>query len=282
MQLDDSTDPLAFDYHPLMLSRCLALLLSLSLSLSTACGGPSGSSDASDGGSGDVGDSDTGDSDTGDASVPECEALIDCITIVSPEAISSTTAAYGPEGSCFDIPGVTPEDCAAECDALRADLAEINPDVAECAPLDCNDGVLNLEELCDSTSGCSATCTFTLSNLVCNPLNQTGCENDNWPLCWMLFAGDPGFNCYNGFVSNPQSNVGDTCGNPDGTCADLSMCLNHPACGGSPCCVEVCYSGPTEDDFGACAGGIECVPVSEVFGGPTFEGSELYGLCMPG
>jgi hypothetical protein len=259
------------------------LALSLSLPLSIACGGPSGSSDTTTIGEDDVDDdvdesgSDTSDSDTGDASVPECEALIDCVQVVSPEAISSTIAAYGPEGSCFDVPGITPEDCAAECAALRADLAMINPDVAECAALDCNDDVLGLEELCDSGPACSPTCTFSSSDIVCNLLNQTGCEPDQ--ICWFDSALLDSVGCWN-MVGTPGAVVGDPCVGPDGPCGgDFSICMDHAACGGSPCCMATCYLGATEADFGACPGGTECVAMSEAVGASA-EGTESYGVCI--
>lgn len=251
------------------------LTLSLTLSLSYACGAPSGSetthSDQSE-----LGETETETETGGDTSVPECEALIECTKTVSPEATSSTIAAYGPEGSCFDIPGVTPEDCAAECDALRAGLALINPDVAECAPLGCNDGVLGLDEVCDSTAGCSATCTFSSSALQCNPLNQTGCESDQ--LCW-FDAPEGVVLCWDSANSSPTS-AGDPCQALAGPCGDFSVCMDHAVCGGSPCCLATCYLGPTEADWGSCPGADECVSLAEASGWPFPQGTELYGVCI--
>jgi hypothetical protein len=270
-------------------SRLMTLRFSLSLSLSLsllsiACATPSGSSEATGVGDGvddsasDTGDSDTGDSDTGGTSSAACEALIACIEIVSPEAITSTIVAYGSDGTCFDLPGVTPEDCALECDALRANLAMINPDVAECAAPDCNDGVLGLEELCDSTPGCSATCTFSSGGEVeCNLLNQTGCEDDE--SCWLSITGEVVV-CHNQTVWMPGSNVGDSCSELGSACEDFSVCTNHPTCGGAPCCLATCYLGATENDFGACAAGEECLSFADGYGPSLAEGAELYGACI--
>jgi hypothetical protein len=253
----------------------IALLSSLLL----GCGGASGDTTSGIGISlsgAEAGES-TESGDSGEVSSPACEALIDCVREVTPEVLSETIGAYGPEGSCFDTPGVTLEDCEVECDALRADLALLNPDVAECAPLGCGDGVLALDELCDSISACTATCRFVSTVHRCNMINQLGCEDDEF--CW-LFSDGTEMGCYSAFVANNGHFVGDECDTIFGPCEDLSFCAyQSPACSGPLCCRPRCYIGATENDFGACPDGGECVPIGENFGPSLVIGAEFYGYC---
>jgi hypothetical protein len=260
--------------------------INLLSSLFLGCGGASGDTASGVGISlsgpeaGEFGENgETGESgDTGEASSPACEALIDCVREVTPEALSATIGAYGPEGNCFDTPGVTPEDCEAECGALRADLALLHPDVAECAPLGCNDGVLALDELCDSNPGCTATCTFTSSDHHCNMLNQLGCDDDE--VCWVTPEGT-GIGCFVAGIAMNGDTLGGSCSTSFGPCEDLSICSTHPSsCADPPCCQPTCYLGATEDDFGVCPDGSECLSLSEAFGSSLVDGAESYGFCI--
>jgi hypothetical protein len=254
------------------------LLIGFTVTL-IACGTSSGQSDTdglgteSDGEGNDNvtgdGDGDAGDGDGDENSSPSCEALIECVKAVTPEATSSTIAAYGPEGTCFDIPGITPEDCWAECDALRESLSEAYPDAPECGPPSCNNGTLEPNEECDSTSGCSATCTFLSPGLECNPVNNAGCPDDQKCVPWenVTFCVDK---------LGPLGR-GESCGGPD--CADGLLC---EWCDDSQdyCCIPACYSGSTNEAYGQCPAGLTCVTFPEYYGGSWPNGSGLMGFCM--
>ena len=46
--------------------------------------------------------------------------------------IAGIVAVYGPEGSCWDLPGVSEEDCLTECLAHLETLRSAYPDIPEC------------------------------------------------------------------------------------------------------------------------------------------------------
>jgi hypothetical protein len=69
---------------------------------------------------------------TGADGNPSCSDLIDCVKEVTPEAQTEFIAKYGAEGSCWDLDGVTEDDCLAECQALLEDLQELYPDETAC------------------------------------------------------------------------------------------------------------------------------------------------------
>lgn len=61
-----------------------------------------------------------------------CEDYIDCAMEAMPETIATLIATYGPEGSCWSLPGVTEEDCWTECTAQLANLRAAYPDAEAC------------------------------------------------------------------------------------------------------------------------------------------------------
>ncbi|HWB79185.1 MAG TPA: hypothetical protein VG755_29695 [Nannocystaceae bacterium] len=61
-----------------------------------------------------------------------CEQFIECAMEVMPETIATIIATYGPEGSCWSLPGVTEEDCWTECSAQLLNTAEGYPEAAAC------------------------------------------------------------------------------------------------------------------------------------------------------
>ena len=104
-----------------------------------------------------------GDGDGGDHA--ECDEFLECVKEATPEAQTGYIASYGPEGTCWDLPGVTEEDCNAECAALLGEFAELYPDVEACWECenasDCADQ--GAEEFCEehmcTADGPARTCT---------------------------------------------------------------------------------------------------------------------------
>lgn len=247
-----------------------------------------------DGGTGDgnSGDGDSGDGDSGDGDgdsggdVNLCQPLIDCVKQAQPEALSSYVTLYGPEGECFDIAGLTPEDCWAECDAIRETLAMAYPDIAACGPLNCGDGKLDLDEMCDGTDGCTATCRYSTVPALendCSPVTQVGCDPASERCAFSLGEWDYSFYCQTNSQSmNPADNPNETCFyNADCSYAPNAICEARPDCVDFACCTTVCYLGPTDEDF-ACPAGYDCISVDDLYSNnPWPDGSELVGVCWP-
>ena len=163
-----------------------------------ACGG--GGNGSADGGVRHGGDGDAGidggapheDPQTDDPHAA-CDHYIDCAREATPTSVTPLIATYGAEGSCWTLPSVKPEDCAAECAAARKVLLAANPseacgdctkdsecgegicvdfacttigqctcrpeypdcDYGELSPVDCGDG-LCAGEACSESSECSS------------------------------------------------------------------------------------------------------------------------------
>lgn len=256
-------------------------------------GDDDGDNDGDDGGAGhDTGDTgDTGDTDDpgGSDDWNACLALLECVRTVDPATLSSLATAYGPDGSCYDISGVTKEDCWAECEALRKTYAEDNL-LPECAPFSCGDGILDPHEMCDAITedSCNAHCE--LWEHDCNPLTQLECDTDSQCIadtevfstfpeggqtlkylfrCVFAFPGDLGMheNCWG-----------------DGICsAEFPACGSGaamPQCNHEMCCTQYCARGPSSLDAD-CPEGYSCQPLSGAF--PGFEwvkGVEGVGVCL--
>lgn len=61
-----------------------------------------------------------------------CEDYIECAMEATPETIATVIATYGPEGSCWSLPGVTEEDCWTECAAQMLDQSHAHRSVIAC------------------------------------------------------------------------------------------------------------------------------------------------------
>jgi hypothetical protein len=246
-------------------------------------GSGEGNSAEGNSGDGDPGDGDPTDSGDGDPTpVNLCQGLIDCVSAVQPEALSSYVLLYGPEGECYDIAGLTMEDCWAECDAIRKGLAEAFPDEPACGPPHCGNGELDPDEMCDGEQGCSGTCIYESSELDCSPLTQVGCDFpedrcaaivDEW--------GDGAFICSGGSSFDPVAEFGEACFGLHQCIEPNAVCENRPDCIDDYCCVPTCYLGATDEDFGSCPTGYTCTSLDDLYlpevGWPA--GAEQVGLC---
>jgi hypothetical protein len=248
-------------------------------------GGPdSGNGESGGEGDGDpAGDGDPGDGDPGDGDNDLCALLIDCVKEVQPESLSSYATLYGPSGSCYEIPGLTEQDCWAECDAIRESLAMLHPEVAACASYDCGDGKLDLDEACDGTSGCTPTCHYADTSMSheCNPVTQVPCD----PLTERCIISsnewdENYFFCANTGGEQPDAGLNESCYS-DIHCADTNaLCEYRSDCVEDYCCTATCYLGDTDEDFNDCPAGYTCTPVSTVHPGSWPAGTELIGLCF--
>lgn len=218
-----------------------------------------------------VGDGDDGDGDGENA----CDRLIECAGDAAPELLSSYAKLYGLEGECYEIAGLTKEDCWKECDALREALALVNPEADGCAALGCGDGKLNYGEECDGTSGCSATCRYNTEN-QCNPVTQFECPGDKF-----CYFDNMHWGCDDPLFETPKYNLGEACAGNNSCIGEGVLCagaLSPQQCGGATaCCVALCYLGATDEAFGSCPEGTVCTPLTE--GGQWPPGSELIGGC---
>lgn len=248
-------------------------------------GSGEGNSAEGNSGDGDPGDGDPTDSGDGDPTpVNLCQGLIDCVSAVQPEALSSYVLLYGPEGECYDIAGLTMEDCWAECDAIRKGLAEAFPDEPACGPPHCGNGKLDPDEMCDGEQGCSGTCVYELSTLECSPVTQVGCDYpdercdhnfDDW--------GDAYFTCNSNFGGVEQtSGSGEPCMANHQCSESNAICFGRPDCIDEYCCVPTCYLGETDEDYGTCPTGYTCTSLEDLYSqsNPNWPtGTELVGLC---
>lgn len=105
-------------------------------------GGASDDMTASASGSTGLDTSESGGTTAGPPDLGPCEDYIACSMQETPEGIASIIATYGSEGSCWSLPGVSPEDCWTECTSKMAALAEQNREAAACWA-------------CDDDSNCS-------------------------------------------------------------------------------------------------------------------------------
>jgi hypothetical protein len=61
-----------------------------------------------------------------------CERYVECVEAASPETLTATKAVYGSEGACWDLEGVSEDDCHIECRAFLRAIIESFPEVEEC------------------------------------------------------------------------------------------------------------------------------------------------------
>lgn len=238
-------------------------------------GSGSGSSGQGDG------DGDSGDGDGDGVGVNLCELLLDCTKQAQPELLSTYATLYGPEGECYDIPGLTQEDCWAECDALRKALALVHPEIAACGPPNCGDGKLDLDEMCDGIAGCTATCAYPTGGYEhdCSPLTQVGC--DVGERCDLgVGQWDGSFYCADAGAGGSTPRSGGCWSS--GECAGVnSLCVLRADCVNDGCCTDTCYLGATDEDFGACPVGYDCLPISDLYDFVSWPaGTNLVGLCL--
>lgn len=231
----------------------------------------------------------TGDGDPGDDLVGRCQLLIDCVRDVTPEALSSYVTLYGPEGECYDIAGLTPEDCWNECDAIRESLADVYPDSTECGPPNCGNGKLDLDEMCDGEDGCTGTCRYTQAEAVdndCSPVTQVGCDPDSERCVIRADGFESRFVCVD--VPDNLTPVGldEEC-RYDAECsyATNAVCVYRPDCSMDwGCCTNTCYLGDTDEGFDMCPPGTTCRSLDELYSEGTVwaAGADLIGMCGTG
>lgn len=110
-----------------MVAVSVALLLGGLGLVSTGCpSGPASGDDDDDDNNGDD-DDDTGPVEQGEW----CAQLIDCTIEVTPEAVASMLAAYGPNGHCWET-AEEAEICEEACKAALKELRQLDPDNIEC------------------------------------------------------------------------------------------------------------------------------------------------------
>lgn len=245
-----------------------------------------GGNDSSDQGEGD-GDAGDGDGDgDGDAGGGDlCQLLIECAKEVQPEALSGYATLYGPGGECYEIQGLTQEDCWAECDAIRKSLAEASPEVEACRSYNCGDGKLNADEMCDGTDDCTATCRFSdvaFDVNECNPVTQAHCDPSS-ERCLPSTSNFESsyFFCADNFTNDSTAKLNESCIEA-AECADPShLCIARADCVDERCCTATCYLGATDEDFAECPPGYSCTPVPTYYEYPSWpSGTELFGLCL--
>lgn len=243
---------------------------------STTSNGSAGDADSGDGDSGD-GDSGDGDSGDGDGDINLCQEFLDCVEVATPEMLSSYYLLYGPEGTCYDIAGLDEEDCWNECEALRKALALAFPDVAECGTPNCGNGKLDADEMCDSTDGCTGTCTYEDSYFDCSPLTQVGCDPDE--RCIIQFDGaNVHFQCYDS-GDTPHADFNEACMSEDSCIPLNAVCEYREDCIDDYCCTPTCYLGETDEPFGTCPPGSQCYSLDELYGGWSAVGDQV-GICF--
>ncbi|WP_157596431.1 hypothetical protein [Plesiocystis pacifica] len=225
---------------------------------------------------------DSGGSDSGGAGEDLCAHFLDCVKQVQPEGLSAYALLYGPGGECYGIPGLTDEDCWAECDALREGFAQLHPNESACGPVDCGDGALSAGEMCDGGPNCTEACRWAWSSLnECGLATQVGCDPSE-ERCTVMSG-----QVSNYFGCQPHILPPDTSTGPNAPClvtsecayAPNAICIGRPDCIDQGCCTEVCYLGPT--DLGGCSAGFTCTSVESLYSKDFPNGSELFGLCWP-
>ncbi|PCC69451.1 hypothetical protein SAMN02745121_08946 [Nannocystis exedens] len=169
-----------------------------------------------------------------------CDHYLDCLAVVSPAEQPTAQASIGPEGTCWDGPPESIEQCIQACVHGWEEMHDANPDEpacylcaedSDCAPgqacingdcrtANCGDGLVDDDEVCDGQPDCEPDC----SGNNCNPLSHAGCDGGNQ--CFVI-------------ESSPQ-------------------CL--PPQDGLPGAYEACV----QDGIAACAAGLMCVPVIAV------------------
>lgn len=104
-----------------------------------------------------------GDVTGGTPDLGPCGLFIECVRETTPEGISSAIATYGEEGTCWQLPGVTEDDCWTECAALLQALQDAYPNEEAC--WDCDDGECVRP----------GTCTIDASDDACTTCNKQNC-----------------------------------------------------------------------------------------------------------
>lgn len=243
-----------------------------------------------------TGDGDeTGDGD-GEPQGPDdnwnpCLALIECVKEVEPAAVSALAKAYGVEGTCYEIAGLTKEDCWAECEALREDYGG-NTLAPECAHFLCNNGVLDITEMCDSDeSTCNPHCELTEHE--CSPLTGVGCignaecvigvkEFVTFPPSEDLYTYKFQLQC--GYRLQGTAGMHDLCGtNINVGCSEKTpLCIaGIPQCKHDACCTQYCSLAPHSLPNGKCPSGYECQALPEaIIHYNWIPGAEFIGICV--
>jgi hypothetical protein len=62
----------------------------------------------------------------------ECKKSLECSEAVAPGSTANTTAAYGPDGSCWKSSGQAADECTRACKQVLESVKIANPNVAAC------------------------------------------------------------------------------------------------------------------------------------------------------
>ncbi|PCC67749.1 hypothetical protein SAMN02745121_02385 [Nannocystis exedens] len=230
-----------------------------------------------------------GEPTTGESSMHEvCEHYLDCLAVVSPAELPTAQAGFGPDGSCWNGPIETIEQCLYACESGWEALHNGHPDEpacylcvsdddcaaglacvdGDCRSPNCGDGTLDDDEVCDGQFGCKLDCTAE----GCNPLSSAGCGegeqcfvDQSSTLCLAPGGDLPGAH----EPCEPEA---------PGTCAAGLLCVSAfdvPDCDPEVfeyCCEHLCN---VQDGPEACPGGLTCYGI-----GLEPPQGEYVGVCL--
>ena len=235
----------------------------------------------STGGDPTTGASASGGGTTGDPPLTReiCDKYLDCVAVATPEALPSAQMGFGPEGTCWDGPPESQEQCIQACAAGLESLHQSYPQYPQCAecvedvdcppgqrcslsgecnPPACGDGVIDPGEICDDGGDACWNCET--GPFPCNPWTDAGC--DAGEQCSLDY-----FACVSG--NFPPLGDGHSC-DPDANnfcghglvCMDPSVIMGCPSAG---CCTLLCDLSKPND----CPDGRTCV---DYYGSGTIVG----------
>jgi hypothetical protein len=202
-----------------------------------------------------------------------CDHYLDCLAVVSPAELPAAQMGFGPDGTCWDGPPESIEQCIQACVSGWEALHDNNPDEpacylcaedgdcaageacfdGDCRPAGCGNGVVDDDEVCDGQLYCEPDC----SGDGCNPLSHAGC--DGGEQCFVFDGMDtqclppqdglPGLHEPCVWTGGVDCAVGLVCAASGAGCDPQ---------GPSDCCTPLCN---VQAEPATCPPGTECVPV---------------------
>jgi hypothetical protein len=273
------------------------VLTSLMLAPVLGCGGGAGADTSSE--SGLTVDTGSTESETGSDAIDlgPCAAFVKCTSAVLPgDPAEEAEAAYGEDGYCYTAQSVA--QCWADCLTGLEGFAGLYPDEpycqgaectsdAECTNPDepscwddytcgprCGNGLLEADELCDSTPACTAACTFEYHE--CSPLTHAPCAEG--AKCFTQPHPEVPdayyFTCVPDIVG--PAGLGEECANQTTCSQEAPLCSESVLdCPFDFCCTKWCYMGESIEDY-SCPPGAAC---EDLLLSGVQPGVEQIGFC---
>lgn len=267
-------------------------MLSTTASTSTTTGGASTSSGDPSGGPEPTG----GGSSGGGPNLPTrevCDRYLECLAVTSPQSLPDAQAGFGPDGTCWDGPPESQQQCITACQTALEDLYTIYyPDEPACALCEvaedcgpnmmcedgacaevvgpgCGDGIVQPDETCDLPY-----CVDDCQSAPCNPFTHAGCaQGEECRFAW--FDLQLGVDCLPKDDTLPTD--GASCTYTDSSidyCAAGLVCAPEWLINGCPdtgCCTRLCNVQEPDN----CPNGRVCQMM------PEFYYYESYvGVCV--